>query len=459
MALSVDKALRKAQSHLKAGELAEAEALYKEVLSKFPKNKKAIQGYQKLKLGITSSTSEPPQEQVQKLINLYNQQQFEAVLSKVEPMTGLFPKAIVLFNIQGACNSALQRHDSAIDSYKQALKIKPDYADAYNNMGIALKDKGDLDAAVDSYKQALKIKPDYAQAYNNMGVALKDKGELEAAIDSYKQALKIKPDYAEAHYNLYPLLLDPDDMTPSIKCMKRAVGIKPSRDDFSFVLGMLLDYSGKPQEAKPYFDMVKNGAAGNRAKLDAWHYIKSAKDNVPTMIGSSIQALKLGIDAAIIEGLVLEFGVRFGTSIRQIASLVKQEVHGFDSFEGLPEAWGENPQGSYSTKGVIQSVPHNVTLHDGWFEETLPGFVKKHPAPVRFMNIDCDIYSSTKTVLEIFAKQIIPGTVIVFDEYIGNKNWREDEFKAFQEAVLKHGWEYEYLCFSFMTNQVVVRLN
>ena len=176
------------------------------------------------------------------------------------------------------------------------------------------------------------------------------------------------PDYAEAHFNLYPLLLDPDDMTPSIKCMKRAVGIKPSRDDFSFYLGMLLDYSGKPQEAKPYFDTVKNGAAGNRAKLDAWHYIKSAKDNVPTMIGTSIQAFKLGIDAAIIEGLVLEFGVRFGTSIRQIASLVKQEVHGFDSFEGLPEAWGENPQGSYSTKGVIPSVPHNVTLQDGWFE-------------------------------------------------------------------------------------------
>ena len=66
--LAVDKALRKAQSHIKAGELAEAEELYKQVLSKFPKNKKAIQGYQKLKVGMTSkgsSTSEPPQEQVE----------------------------------------------------------------------------------------------------------------------------------------------------------------------------------------------------------------------------------------------------------------------------------------------------------------------------------------------------------------------------------------------------------
>jgi len=69
-------------------------------------------------------------------------------------------------------------------------------------MGIALKDKGDPEAAIDSYKQALKIKPDYAEAYYNMGNALKDKGDPEAAIDSYKQALKIKPDYAEAYNNM-----------------------------------------------------------------------------------------------------------------------------------------------------------------------------------------------------------------------------------------------------------------
>jgi hypothetical protein len=139
--------------------------------------------------------------------------------------------------------------------------------------------------------------------------------------------------------------------------------------------------------------------------------------------------------------------------------LAEQEVHGFDSFEGLPEAWHDNPKGSYSTKGVIPSVPDNVILHNGWFEETLPSFVDQHQAPIRFMNIDCDIYSSTKTVFDLLSKQITTGTVIVFDEYIGNANWREDEFKAFQEAVLSNGWEYEYLCFSFMTKQVVVRIS
>jgi tetratricopeptide (TPR) repeat protein len=103
--LAVDKALRQAQSHIKVGELTEAEELYKQVLFKFPKNKKAIQGYQKLKGGIASegsSTSEPQQEQVQELLSLYNQGQFKEVLSKIKPLISVFSKAITLFNLQGS---------------------------------------------------------------------------------------------------------------------------------------------------------------------------------------------------------------------------------------------------------------------------------------------------------------------------------------------------------------------
>ncbi|MBP07481.1 MAG: hypothetical protein CMH08_06270, partial [Marinovum sp.] len=101
MSLPVDKALRKAMNYMRVGELTEAEELYKQVLSKFPKNKKAIQGYRKLKAGITSkgsSNSEPTQEQVQELINLYNQGQFEDALAKVKRLIGLFPGEMVLYN-------------------------------------------------------------------------------------------------------------------------------------------------------------------------------------------------------------------------------------------------------------------------------------------------------------------------------------------------------------------------
>ena len=134
-------------------------------------------------------------------------------------------------------------------------------------------------------------------------------------------------------------------------------------------------------------------------------------------------------------------------------------IYGFDSFEGLPEPWNDLPEGTFTTKGEIPLVPDNVTLHKGWFDQILPKFIEKYPAPICFINIDCDIYSSTQSILEILASQIVPGTVIVFDEYIVNESWKLDEFRAFQEAAAKYGWNYEYLCFGIITNQAVIRIN
>jgi predicted TPR repeat methyltransferase len=159
-------------------------------------------------------------------------------------LIGLFPKAIVLYNLQGASNAALQRLDAAIDSYKQALKIQPNHAEVYYNMGIALKNKGDLDAAIDSYKQALKIKPDYAEAYSNMGNVLKDKGDLNAAIDSYKKAIKLKPDYADAYNNMGISLKDKGDLDAAIESYKKALKIKPDLAEAYYNMGTSLKDKG-----------------------------------------------------------------------------------------------------------------------------------------------------------------------------------------------------------------------
>ncbi|MGC2458392.1 MAG: class I SAM-dependent methyltransferase [Gallionellaceae bacterium] len=240
--------------------------------------------------------------------------------------------------------------------------------------------------------------------------------------------------------------------------MKRAVALNPSNINCRFFLGLLLDYSAESEAAAEHFSMVENGQALLRARLDAWRYIQTADKDSRRITGSWMQTFKLGMDAARKDGLVLEFGVRFGTTIRQIATLAEQDVHGFDSFEGLPEAWHHEPKGIYTTKGVIAIVPENVTLHVGWFEDALRKFLTAHGAPVRFINIDCDIYSSIQTVLNHLAQRIAPGTVIVFDKYIGNEPWRKDEFKAFHEAVAQNGWGYEYLSFSFSTKHVAVRI-
>ncbi len=118
-------------------------------------------------------SQDPPSEQLQSIVNLFTQRRLKQALSESSQMLEKFPNSVILFNIVGASNAGLREFDAAIESYKKALEIKPDYAEAYYNMGNALKNKGNPEAAIDSYKQALKIKPDYAEAYNNMGVALK----------------------------------------------------------------------------------------------------------------------------------------------------------------------------------------------------------------------------------------------------------------------------------------------
>ena len=68
--------------------------------------------------------------------------------------------------------------EEAIQAYNKALSIKPNYAEAHNNIGNALKDQGKLQEAVVAYKKAISNKSNYAEAYNNMGNALKDQGKL-----------------------------------------------------------------------------------------------------------------------------------------------------------------------------------------------------------------------------------------------------------------------------------------
>ena len=167
--------------------------------------------FDKLKKRLNSSNEvpiDPLQGQLQSLIYLYQQGQFQKTLDNAKQLLSQFPNSFVLYNLCGAANAGLGRFEAAIDNLKQALKVNPGYADTYNNMGNILKDKGDLRAAIDSFKQALHLKPEYSEAYNNLAVALKANGDIDASIDNYKKAIQIKPDYPEAHFNLGLLLLE-----------------------------------------------------------------------------------------------------------------------------------------------------------------------------------------------------------------------------------------------------------
>ncbi len=145
------------------------------------------------------------------------------------------------------------------------------------------------------------------------------------------------------------------------------------------------------------------------------------------------------------DGLYMEFGVFKGQTINHIASFVELTVHGFDSFQGLPEDWGACQKGTFTTNGELPAVKRNVELHVGWFDNTLPEFLKIHTGIVTFLHIDSDLYSSAKTILTLLADRIVTGTIILFDEYFNYPGWRQNEYLAFQEFVKEHNVRYKYI--------------
>lgn len=157
-----------------------------------------------------------------------------------------------------------------------------------------------------------------------------------------------------------------------------------------------------------------------------------------------------------VRGLVLEFGVASGRSINRMAPvIVPEKIYGFDSFEGLPETWRpDHRRGRFAQP--VPTVAENVELIVGWYNETLPRFLKTHIDNVSFLHVDCDLYSSTKTIFDALKDRIVPGTVILFDEYFNYPGWKFHETKAFKEFVADHGVRYRYVAFTPTNKQVAV---
>jgi len=168
------------------------------------------------------------------------------------------------------------------------------------------------------------------------------------------------------------------------------------------------------------------------------------------------------IDAALrevtLDGTVAEFGVYRGTSLTQIAKFFPDRVvHGFDSFVGLPAAWGSKAAGAFHVGGVPPQLRvTNVEFHVGWFADTVPEFAREHAGPFALAHLDADLYSSTKTVFDHLGHWFVPCTIAVFDEYFGFHGWQHHEHKAFEEFLARTGLSFEAISLGHMNLAVCI---
>ncbi len=132
-------------------------------------------------------------------------------------------------------------------------ELKPDFAEAHNNLGVALNDLGKVDEAVACYCRARELKPGYAEAHNNLGNALKERGEVDEAVACYRRALELKPDFAEAHNNLGNALREQGKVDAAVACCRRALELKPDYAEAHGNLGSALEEIGDLQGAEDSF--------------------------------------------------------------------------------------------------------------------------------------------------------------------------------------------------------------
>ena len=158
------------------------------------------------------------------------------------------------------------------------------------------------------------------------------------------------------------------------------------------------------------------------------------------------ELIAFALDETRVPGYYMEFGVFTGGTMRYMArQRPNMAFHGFDSFEGLRENWLGHylSKGAFSLKGRLPNVPHNVTLHKGWFNETLPPWRAANPGKAAFMHIDCDLYSSTRFVLTQLKDRLRPGSTLLFDEIYTYPGWEKYEARAFVEFLNETGFGYD----------------
>jgi SAM-dependent methyltransferase len=137
-------------------------------------------------------------------------------------------------------------------------------------------------------------------------------------------------------------------------------------------------------------------------------------------------------------GLVLEFGVHVGESLRQIAA-AGHHVFGFDAFQGLRDSWskpgrgiGAMDLGGEIPKGILGNP--NISIVKGWVEDTVPGFLEEHKDTIKLAHLDLDVGPPTRFVLSAILDRLVPGSLLVFDDFFGHIGWENHSFSAFKET-------------------------
>lgn len=331
-------------------------------------------------------------------------------------------------------------------------------ARASRDLGFAWLSLGELAAAEASFARATELEPSLVGARLARCEVLLELGRTEEALSEARASVDLAPEEAAPHVLLHQAL-GPRDPAGAREALDQAIDLDPGWALPRFLRACGLATSGELDRAEAL--LTGSNVVDGLARIV--EYAATLPRDVRTFT-TRAGLLRHALDDAPRAGMILEFGVHHGASTRVLAEHLAATrgptaaLVGFDSFRGLPEAWQGRDAGVFSTQGEPPPLPANVELRIGLFDETLPVFLEERAEPAAFVHLDADIYSSTNTVLSALEARTGEGTVLVFDEYVGNASWEQDEHRAFEEFTSRTGLGHEVIAVNWITGQAAFRL-
>lgn len=182
-------------------------------------------------------------------ILLYENQQIPEATTCYRQAVALNPNHANAYNNLGIALYKQNQIDEAIDCYRRAIAANPHHANAHNSLGVALFRQGQVEESLLHYQQAVALKPDYFNAYNNLGTVLQNQGKLKEAMANYQKAIELNPGYASAYDNLGTILQGWRQLDEAIVNYRKAIELDPNSANAYNNLGSALKEKGQIEAA------------------------------------------------------------------------------------------------------------------------------------------------------------------------------------------------------------------
>ena len=380
---------------------------------------------------------------------LFELKEIQKAKSFFEKTIQLNPNYVEAHNNLGTIFNELKEFQKAKDCYERAIQLNPNYAMALYNLGIIFKQFGLSQKAAGYFEKAIEINPNYAAAYNGLGIIFKELGNnIKKAKSCFEKALKINPNYADTYWNLHSLVSNIDE---AIEILKKLIHIDNNHFNAKSMLACLEYFKGNPKN----FNNLINSNDSNDSYIRSFKWVFSLP-KLPKLFFNKKDFFD-GVTAISDKSRPFyEFGVWNGVSFKYLINTFGRGF-GFDTFTGIPKKWHDNPAGTYSSFGSIPQISGGEFIV-GKFEDSLPKFFSKKRSVASLINFDADLYSSTICALNNTKDIIDADTILVFDEFLMNDRWEEDEYKALEEFCNNFNFSYDVLAVSFYTKQIGVKL-